>query len=308
MIRLAAICLVLMPCMAAAFEPFLPDGAVPVASESVVGGVYRLPTGVFADGAVPLETVEGRVARKSWRIVGISDKTAAIARSLEEQLIGQGYEVVLACDTEECGGFDFRFAVEVMSPPNMFVDLADYHFIAARRKTGAVGIMISHTALAAMVQVVDVSRGGAAGALDVVPAPELEEMPRGTGGAVSGPLAQSLATQGKAVLEGLIFGTGASELGVGPFEVLDALAEWLRADEARRVMLVGHTDSEGDLERNIALSQARAEAVLSALVEGSGIAPEQIAARGIGFLAPRDTNTTETGREANRRVEVVVLP
>ncbi len=311
MIRLAAICAWLWPCMAAAFDASLPEGAEPVAAQIVAEGAYRLPTGVFAEGAVPLESVAGRVSRRTWRIVGLSDKTAAIARMLEEQLVVQGYEIALACETQACGGFDFRFAVEVLPPPDMFVDLADYHFIAARRAGGedAVGIMVSHTALAAMVQIIRVS-AMTEEALDIVPAPELADAPRDGEATVSdaGPLVQKLVTRGAAVLSGLTFTTGASELGEGPFAALEALAAWLREDTERRVMLVGHTDSEGDLERNIALSQARAEAVLNALVEGYGVDKAQLSARGIGYLAPRASNTTEQGREANRRVEIVVLP
>lgn len=311
MIRFAAICAALWPCMAAAFDASLPEGAEPIAAQVVDEGGYRLPTGIFEAGAVPLETVTGRVSRRTWRIVGLSDKTAAIARMLEEQLVAQGYEITVACETEACGGFDFRFAVEILPPPAMFVDLADYHFIAARRGDGAdaVGIMVSHTALAAMVQIIRVSAMREE-TFDLVPAPEPEDMPRLGGETVpeAGSLAQKLEARGAAVLAGLTFRTGASELGEGPFASLEALAAWLRDDPERRAMLVGHTDSEGDLERNIELSQARAEAVLNALVEEYEIDKAQLAARGIGYLAPRASNATAQGREANRRVEIVVLP
>ncbi len=312
MIRLAAICVLLVPGMAAAFDASLPENAEPIAAEIDADGAYRLPTGVYAEGGVPLETVEGRVTRRTWRIPGLADKTAAIARSLEEQLVAQGYEIVLNCRTQRCGGFDFRFAVEVLPPPGMFVDLADYQFLSARRGDGedAVGIMLSHTALAAMVQIIRVSPGGPQEALTLAPAPEPAEAPRVGQVTASevGPLAQTLASRGAAVLEGLTFKTGASELGEGPFGALEALAAWLREDEARQVLLVGHTDNEGDLDRNIALSRARAEAVLQALVEAYEIAPARLEARGVGFLAPRASNATAEGREANRRVAVVVRP
>ncbi len=311
MIRFAAICVLLVPSMAAAFDASLPEGAEPLAAEIVEDGAYRLPTGVFDGSAVPLETVEGRVTRRSWRIPGLSDKTAAIARSIEEQLVAQGYEIVLNCISQRCGGFDFRFAVEVLPPPSMFVDLADYHFISAQRTDGdeAVGIMISQTVLAAMVQIMRVSPGAGA-PLTLAPAPAPGEAPQvgHVTGSGAGTLAQALEARGAAVLAGLTFKTGASELGEGPFETLEALAAWLLADETRRVVLVGHTDSEGDLDRNIALSQERAQAVLEALSNDYGVNAEQMSARGIGFLAPRKSNATEEGRKANRRVEVVVRP
>lgn len=313
--RFATICLLLMPQMAAAFDVSLPEGGEAIVARHIADGDYRLPVGAYANGSVPVVTVTGRVSKRSWRIMGQADKSTAIARSLQEQLVAQGYEIVLSCGTEACGGFDFRFGVEVMPPPDMYVDLADYRFVGARRAgvdgPEAVGVMVSHTALAAMVQVIEVTPATHT-PLAVAPAPEVQHLPQIDGGAqmapVEGTLGQELATKGEAVLSGLTFKTGASELGEGPFAILDALAAWLRADATRRVVLVGHTDNEGDLDRNIALSKARAEAVLAALVEDYGVDKAQIAARGVGFLAPRASNATKEGREANRRVEVVVLP
>ncbi len=70
---------------------------------------------------------------------------------------------------------------------------------------------------------------------------------------------------------------------------------------------MGHTDAVGNLETNIALSRARAEAVRLYLIERLDVDPGQVSATGIGYLAPRATNETEDGRETNRRVEAVLL-
>ena len=77
---------------------------------------------------------------------------------------------------------------------------------------------------------------------------------------------------------------------------------------AGRVALVGHTDAQGSLDANIALSKRRAQAVADRLVAGHGVARAQLQAEGMGWLAPVATNLTPEGREANRRVEAVVLP
>jgi OOP family OmpA-OmpF porin len=69
---------------------------------------------------------------------------------------------------------------------------------------------------------------------------------------------------------------------------------------------VGHTDAQGGLETNIRLSRARAQAVRRYLIEELDVAPAQVEAEGIGYLAPRESNATPEGREANRRVEVVI--
>ena len=109
------------------------------------------------------------------------------------------------------------------------------------------------------------------------------------------------------MLERLEFETGTSDLGPGPYATLERLAELLTAEPALRIALVGHTDAVGGLEDNIALSRKRAEAVRQWLIDGHGVASDRLEARGAGYLAPRASNLTEAGREANRRVEVVLL-
>jgi OOP family OmpA-OmpF porin len=72
------------------------------------------------------------------------------------------------------------------------------------------------------------------------------------------------------------------------------------------VALVGHTDSSGTLGGNIALSKQRAGSVLERLVSDYGANRRQLEAEGMGYLSPIANNLTETGREANRRVEVII--
>jgi outer membrane protein OmpA-like peptidoglycan-associated protein len=112
---------------------------------------------------------------------------------------------------------------------------------------------------------------------------------------------------GAVPLDDLRFRTGASELSGTAYPSLVALAAFLAENPARRVVLVGHTDAEGGRDSNIALSEARAEAVRRHLIDVLGVNPAQLDAAGIGYLAPRATNETAGGREANRRVEVVLL-
>ncbi|MEX0281245.1 MAG: OmpA family protein, partial [Arenibacterium sp.] len=109
------------------------------------------------------------------------------------------------------------------------------------------------------------------------------------------------------VLEDLDFGSGAARLREGPFASLSDLASYLQANPAMRVAIVGHTDNVGTLARNIALSKRRAEAVRARLIAAHDIAANRVDAEGMGYLAPLTTNLTLAGREANRRVEVILL-
>src|SRR5208283_2533829 len=89
------------------------------------------------------------------------------------------------------------------------------------------------------------------------------------------------------------------------FPVLDEVVQALKDNKSFRVQVEGHASSEGGDEHNQTLSEKRAEAVLDYLV-AHGIEKERLVSKGFGSSVPADTNTTEAGREKNRRVEFVV--
>lgn len=103
----------------------------------------------------------------------------------------------------------------------------------------------------------------------------------------------------------VLFETGKAELLSGALAQLDKLAVFLNQNP-RNVLVEGHTDSRGSAEFNMNLSQQRAESVRNALV-ARGIAGTRILARGFGESRPLANNTTQTGRQQNRRVELTIL-
>lgn len=103
----------------------------------------------------------------------------------------------------------------------------------------------------------------------------------------------------------LLFATGRSELTGGAGPNLNRLATFLREYPDRTVYIEGHTDSVGSAESNYLLSQRRAESVRSYLV-GQGIAPNRLTTAGLGQGSPVASNDTATGRQQNRRVEVII--
>jgi outer membrane protein OmpA-like peptidoglycan-associated protein len=90
------------------------------------------------------------------------------------------------------------------------------------------------------------------------------------------------------------------------FRNVDKLADFLRKHPNRSVLIEGHTDSVGSDAYNLDLSEKRAGAVKSALVD-KGVAEERIIPKGYGKKYPVASNNTSEGRQLNRRVEVVVL-
>ncbi|MBL4767126.1 MAG: OmpA family protein, partial [Rhodobacteraceae bacterium] len=116
-----------------------------------------------------------------------------------------------------------------------------------------------------------------------------------------------LERDGHVALDDLVFETGAARLGKGPFSSLTLLAGYLADTPNLHIAVVGHTDSVGSLDTNIVLSKHRATAVRSRLIDSFDIDPARIQAEGMGYLAPVESNLTAQGREANRRVEVILL-
>ena len=114
-----------------------------------------------------------------------------------------------------------------------------------------------------------------------------------------------LKSTGHVEVPGIFFDTGKSDLKPESAAAIAEVAKLLKSEPALKVFVVGHTDNVSSLELNSKLSQARAEAVVQALVSQHGIAATRLAGRGVGPLSPVASNDTEEGRAKNRRVELV---
>jgi outer membrane protein OmpA-like peptidoglycan-associated protein len=104
---------------------------------------------------------------------------------------------------------------------------------------------------------------------------------------------------------GILFDTGKATLRPESDAALAECAKLLAQSPALKVYVVGHTDNQGGLASNLALSAARADAVVKALVGRFKVAAARLAPYGAGPYAPVAANTTDDGRARNRRVELV---
>ncbi len=103
----------------------------------------------------------------------------------------------------------------------------------------------------------------------------------------------------------LLFAFDRSELEVGAASNLGKLVTFLKAYPNRNVVIEGYTDDVGAAEYNRDLSQRRADSVRSYLVQ-QGIAAERLSATGLGASQPLVSNDSASGRQRNRRVEIVI--
>lgn len=103
----------------------------------------------------------------------------------------------------------------------------------------------------------------------------------------------------------VLFASNTADLNTGGSNRLGKLAGFLNKYPERTALIEGYTDNTGSDAYNQALSERRADAVKSYLV-GQGIGSNRLVASGNGEGSPVADNTSATGRQQNRRVEVII--
>jgi outer membrane protein OmpA-like peptidoglycan-associated protein len=103
----------------------------------------------------------------------------------------------------------------------------------------------------------------------------------------------------------VLFGVNKAQLSPGGVRNVQKLADFLKQYPQRKVLVEGHTDSTGSHSLNQALSERRANAVQTALID-MGISSDRIETRGYAEAYPVASNNTAGGRQLNRRVEIIL--
>lgn len=114
-----------------------------------------------------------------------------------------------------------------------------------------------------------------------------------------------LITEGKFSTTGILFDINSATVKPESFGSLKDIADVLKEDAALQLMIVGHTDSDGDAAANMGLSHKRADAVKEALVKQFGIDATRLQTDGKGSTQPVAPNGSATGKAQNRRVEFI---
>lgn len=103
----------------------------------------------------------------------------------------------------------------------------------------------------------------------------------------------------------VLFEFGRADIKPSALDSLRKLAEFLKSNPDRSVLIEGYTDSVGSASANDVLSRRRAEAVAGALA-GLGVQPSRLQSTGYGKEFPVADNSTDSNRALNRRVEVYI--
>jgi outer membrane protein OmpA-like peptidoglycan-associated protein len=255
-------------------------------------------------------TVEGTRQRRVY-VAPAGRKALEVQRNYEAALTAFGATKTLSCEPKDpcrwnAGNIRSEYASWTADPQ------LTTRTEAAFRAVNASGELYHATFKAVRggqtsyvtVLTVEGSSEGTATVLDIVTPKAMESGKVAL--ATAEAIGQGLKVEGRMAVYGVSFDTGNADIKPESKAQLAEMAKLLKAQPTLKVFIVGHTDNQGQLDANIALSQHRAEAIVAALVRDHGIATTRLSARGVASFAPVATNVTDEGRARNRRVELVV--
>jgi OOP family OmpA-OmpF porin len=169
-----------------------------------------------------------------------------------------------------------------------------------RQQTGVATLRVAKDGKEAWAKVL-AGQGGTAYELTIVERAAMDQVV--TADAAS--MAAAIGNTGRVALYGIYFDFDKADLKPESKPALDEISKLLAQDPQLKLYVVGHTDNVGEIGYNMTLSQARAEAVVKALVTGYKIDAGRLKPYGVGPLSPVSSNASEEGRAKNRRVELV---
>lgn len=274
---------------------------------------YTLPVGPAVKNPegqrVPSEKIslEGKVTRTLYR--GPEDRsTLEILRNYQSALESAGFKTLYTCGGSECGKlFHWIFYKEMgqrirstKTSGSAFDIPQDLRYLSAK---GMVGNRIVHVSVLVAFDAgfSNLSKQPVT-LLEVI---ESEEMETGMVTIDAEAMAKGLDATGHIAIYGVYFDTNSADIKAESAPTLTEISTLLNQRPLLKLLVVGHTDNQGDYDYNMGLSGRRSEAVVRSLTGEYGIDASRLRSAGVGYLAPVASNDTAVGREKNRRVELV---
>ncbi len=128
-----------------------------------------------------------------------------------------------------------------------------------------------------------------------------------TGTDVRSSVVKDLIEKGNFTTSDILFPSGSDKIEQSSQDILNQIGEVMKSYPKAKFMIVGHTDSDGETDLNLMLSQKRAAAVKDYLVTNFGIGASNLQTSGKGESAPVVENNTTAGKAQNRRVEFIKM-
>jgi OmpA-OmpF porin, OOP family len=278
---------------------------------------FRLPTGpaerdASSNWQVPKAvTLEGKVTGYVYALPR-GTATLEVFRNYQSALQTAGFTTLFACDGDDACGDGGILAQRVYAGSHIMQNGglrsaqaamygSDIHFLSAKRSAGG------HDTYVSLLVAKESAMGGSdtdsvSVVLHVI---EPKSMDSSMVFVDAAKMASDIASSGHVALYGIYFDTDSATVKPESDPALTEIAALLKSEPGLKVYIVGHTDTQGGYDYNMALSARRSRAVADALASRFGIAPDRMHSAGVGFLAPVAANSTDDGRARNRRVELV---
>lgn len=283
-------------------------GSTIVYHEQVDFGEYVLPLGGLDDERNLSESrrVAGRVTRIQYRAPE-DRSTYEVYHNYESALKEAGFEILFSGTSQElswrwtyvlyeAGGGVNSLPSDVLEK-NLLMSEDDFRYLSAelrRVEDGNVYVTL------AVSQTQPADEPGMQ--LDIIEEKSMEE-DKITIDAET--ITREIDRSGSVSIQEIYFDTGKATLKAESEVALEEIAKFINQESGVRFYVVGHTDSRGELDYNMDLSDSRAESVVKALVTHYNVDANRLIFKGVGPLAPIATNDTQEGRAQNRRVAIV---
>jgi OOP family OmpA-OmpF porin len=232
-----------------------------------------------------------------------------VFRNYQMAITKAGMKVVYMCETDACGALDSYYNSSYLLGDG-FLDGSQFRNafvsgLAEPRYLVAKGTQPDGTPVHLAVLVAAPRRTEPGGiSLQIIEGKPMET-DKVAANLNADDMARSIAAEGKVAVYGVYFDSDKTAVKVESKSSLAEMAKLLQQDKDLKVHIVGHTDNQGSPGHNIDLSQKRAESVVRVLTTNYRIDAKRLSAKGIGSYAPVASNDAESGREKNRRVELV---
>ncbi len=274
--------------------------------------IYTLPIGpAVKEGSerVPSKKImlEGKITRTLYR--GPKERsTLEIQRNYQAALESAGFEILYTCSAKDCGYlFHWIFyrdreqrILSTYTSGGAFDIPQKLRYIAAKGKVGDrtvhVSVLIAYDAGFGKLSKQPVT---------LVEVIESDAMETGMVTIDAEAMAKGIDATGHIAIYGVYFDTNSADIKPESSPTLNEISKLLAGRPSLKLLVVGHTDNQGAYDYNMSLSDRRAKAVATALINQHGIDSSRLRSAGVGYLAPVASNDTSAGREKNRRVELV---
>ncbi len=245
-----------------------------------------------SDAKTTATTVEGRITRIVYKVPKGSSPLE-VFRNFENRVAEAGYVAIFSSGPEQINDYQFKYKhpVEKLQSTSLSSKI---WYLSAKQTKG------SSTAYISLL--VSPHSGGDGQRVRLI-AVETKTMENRMVDADK--MLTSISETGKVALYGIYFDTGSATIQKSSVPTMREIGKLLRNNSSMKIIVVGHTDNQGEYAYNMELSERRAAAVVKSLETEFKISSSRLKSAGVGYLAPAGSNGSEAGRALNRRVALV---